>query len=120
MTRVVKLQAHMAGTPSVDHPKPERLLHGNPERHTWNLVDESLPQGHVDCGIWRCEPGHWRIAFGPTQRELFTVLQGRCRIHDAQGGYEEAGPGEALYLPPGFEGSFEVIEAVTKSYMICT
>ena len=120
MSRIIKLHANMAGTPSLDHPKPERLLQGNPERHTWNLVDEALPAGHVDCGIWRCEPGHWRIAFGPTQRELFTVIQGRCRIHDAQGGHEEAGPGEALYLPPGFEGSFEVLETVIKSYMICT
>ena len=84
MSRIVKLQAAMPGTPAMDQPKPERLLQGNPQRQTWNLVDEALPAGHVDCGIWQCEPGHWRIAFGPTQRELFTVIAGRCRIHDAQ------------------------------------
>ena len=50
--------------------------------------------------------------------ELFTVLEGRCRVHDARGGYQEAGPGEALYLPPGFAGEFEVLEHLTKTYMI--
>ena len=56
---------------------------------------------------------------GYTERELFTVLEGRCRVHDALGGFEEAGPGEGIYIPPGFEGAFEVLERLTKTYMIC-
>ena len=55
---------------------------------------------------------------GETERELFTVLLGRCRVHDALGGFEEVGPGEGLYIPPGFAGEFEVLEALTKTYMI--
>lgn len=115
---LLKLTAHPADTPTRDHPKPERLIRGNPLRETWNRVDEALPAGRVYCGVWRCEPGHWRIALGPTERELFTVVSGRCRVHDARGGFEEAGPGEALYLPPGFAGEFEVLEHLTKTYMI--
>lgn len=117
--RLLKLTAHPSTTPSLDHPRPERLLRGNPLRETWNLIDERLPAGQVYCGVWRCEPGHWRIAMGPTERELFTVLTGRCRVHDARGGHEEAGPGEGIYIPPGFEGEFEVLESLTKTYMIC-
>ncbi|OSZ65955.1 cupin domain-containing protein [Hydrogenophaga sp. IBVHS2] len=115
---LLKLTAQPADTPSLDRPKPERLIQGNPLRETWNRVDEALPAGRVYCGVWRCEPGHWRIAMGPTERELFTVVSGRCRVHDARGGFEEAGPGEALYLPPGFVGEFEVLEHLTKTYMI--
>ncbi len=115
---LLKLTAHPADTPTLDHPKPERLIRGNPLRETWNRVDEALPAGRVYCGVWRCEPGHWRIALGPTERELFTVVSGRCRVHDARGGFEEAGPGEALYLPPSFVGEFEVLEHLTKTYMI--
>ena len=118
-TRLIKLTARPAGPPSTDHPRPERLLRGNPMRETWNLLDESLPAGQVFCGVWRCEPGHWRIAMEPTERELFTVLEGRCRVHDALGGFEEVGPGEGIYIPPGFEGAFEVLEHLTKTYMIC-
>ena len=117
--RLLKLNAQPADAPTVDHPRPERLLRGNPMRETWNLIEDSLPAGQVFCGVWRCEPGHWRIAMGPTERELFTVLAGRCRVHDARGGLEEAGPGEGIYIPPGFEGAFEVLEHLTKTYMIC-
>jgi hypothetical protein len=87
-------------------------------RETWNRVDDALPGGRVYCGVWRCEPGRWRIAMGETERELFTVLTGRCRVHDAQGGFAEAGPGEGIYIPPGFAGEFEVLEHLTKTYMI--
>jgi uncharacterized cupin superfamily protein len=117
--RLIKLTAHPTGEAVTDHPKPDRLLRGNPLRETWNRVDATVPAGQVFCGVWRCEPGRWRIAMGDTERELFTVLLGRCRVHDAQGGFEEAGPGEGLYIPPRFAGEFEVLEALTKTYMIC-
>lgn len=117
--RLIKLSPTPLGVPERDHPKPERLIQGNPLRETWNQVTDGLAAGQVYCGVWRCEPGHWRIAMGPTERELFTVLTGRCRIHDEQGHFEEAGAGEAIYIPPGFNGAFEVLEMLTKTYMIC-
>lgn len=117
--RLIRLNARPAGQPQTDRPRPERLLRGNPLRETWNLIDTDLTAGRVYCGVWRCEPGHWRIVMGPTERELFTVLEGRCRVHDANGGFEEAGPGEGIYIPPKFEGAFEVLESLTKTYMIC-
>jgi len=107
------------GTPELSWPRPERLLRGNPRRETWNAVDQPLTgAARLSSGIWRCEPGHWRIAFGPAQQEVFTVLAGRCRLHDAQGSWQEAGPGDVLHIPAGFSGSFEVLEAMTKSYVI--
>jgi uncharacterized cupin superfamily protein len=117
--RLIHLDAQPSGHPETDHPRPERLIQGNPLRETWNRVDDTLPAGQVFCGVWRCEPGQWRIAMGPSERELFTVLAGRCRVHDALGGFVEAGPGEGIYIPPDFEGAFEVLEALTKTYMIC-
>ncbi len=112
-----KLSATMPGAPEVDHPKPERLIVGDPRRETWNVVERPVG-GTLFAGVWRCEPGHWRIAFGPAEHELFTVLQGRCRVHADDGGFEEVGPGEALLIPPGFAGSFEVLETLTKTYAI--
>ena len=116
---LLKLSAQPTGTPARDHPKPERLIHGNPLRESWNLVQADLPAGEVFCGVWRCEPERWHIAMGETERELFTVLAGRCRVHDSHGGFETVGPGEGLYIPPGFAGEFEVLETLTKTYMIC-
>lgn len=107
----------MPGEPDIDHPRPERLIAGNPKRETWNIA-EAPAAGQLYCGIWRCEPGHWRIEMGAGEQELFTVLAGRCRVHDEDGGFQEAGPGEALFIPGGFKGSFEVLEALTKTYAI--
>jgi uncharacterized protein len=118
LNALLKLQARMPGDPEIDHPRPERLLCGNPQRETWNLLSQVVAGAQVDSGVWRCEPGHWRIAMGPNEIELFTVLAGRCRVHAADGSFQEAGPGEALIIPAGFEGSFEVLEMLTKTYMI--
>lgn len=118
-TRLIKLHANMPGTPSEDQPKAERQMRGQPLRQTWNCVDEALPAGRCYSGVWQSEVGQWRIVMGANERELFTVISGRCRVHDAQGGFEEAGPGEGIYIPPAFEGSFEVLEPLVKTYMIC-
>lgn len=116
---LLRMGVPMAGEPDVSHPRPERLIAGNPRRETWNLLDAPLAGAQqLSTGIWRCEPGHWRIVFGPTEREVFTVLDGRCRVHSDAGGCQEAGAGEALHIPPGFTGSFEVLETVTKVYVI--
>ena len=109
----------VGGEAELSHPKPERLLRGNPLRETWNALDAPLNgAGELSTCVWRCEPGQWRIAFGPTEQEIFTVLEGRARLHRDDGSYEEAGPGQAIRIPPGFTGSFEVIERVTKVYVI--
>lgn len=46
------------------------------------------------------------------------MLSGRCRVHDSHGGWREAGPGDSLHIPAGFQGAFEVLETVTKSWVI--
>jgi uncharacterized cupin superfamily protein len=76
------------------------------------------PAEGLASGIWECEPGKWRIAFGPREHEYFIVLEGLCRVHDAEGHAETFGPGQAVFLPPGFEGAFEVIERVRKHFVI--
>lgn len=119
MPRTTRYSGAPEGAAELSWPKPERLLQGNPKRETWNAVDQPLAgAARLSSGIWRCEPGHWRIAFGATQQEVFTVLSGRCRLHDDQGGCHEIGPGQVLHIPAGFTGSFEVLETMTKSYVI--
>jgi len=39
-------------------------------------------------------------------------------VHREDGSFDEAGPGEALFIPAGFRGSFEVLEPVIKTYAI--
>ncbi len=114
------LTAQMSGSPEIDYPKPERLITGNPKRETWNVSTTLLGNGLVLYqGVWRCEPGHWRIAFGPREHELMTILLGHCRVHNAaDGSVAEARAGVAISLSAGFQGSFEVLDSVTKTYAI--
>ncbi len=104
------------GAPEIDHPRADRLEIGNPERRTWVLY-ESAPAGLV-AGIWECEAGRWRIQMDPNEHEYMVVLQGRARLHAPDGGFTEVGPGEALVIPAGFAGSFEVLERLRKHFVI--
>ena len=100
----------------LDHPRPDRLVRGNPDRLTWDRY--TSPDGLTSVGEWACEPGAWRIAFAAGKEEFFHVLEGRMRIADAEGHWREYGPGDAGLIPAGFTGTFEVIERVKKRYVI--
>ena len=104
--------------PEIDHPRADRIVSGNPRRTTWNHFTNS--SGEVCAGVWSSEIGSWRVEFGPTQDEFFFVIAGRVKVTGDNGRMAEIGPGESLVIPAGFKGVFEVIEPVTKHYMIVT
>ena len=112
VTRIA--QPRQAG--AVDHPRPDRLLRGNPRRETWPLYESA--DGVTSVGIWSCEPGMWRIAFAASKEEYFFVLEGHVRLHDAQGVAVDVRVGEAAVIPAGFEGAFEVVQAVRKHFVL--
>jgi uncharacterized cupin superfamily protein len=100
-------------TPTLDRPRPDRLVGGNPLRKTWVLHEA----GPVTAGMWECEVGRWRIVFPPERQEYFHVLSGRVRLHGPQGA-QDIGPGQGGVIPPGFEGEFEVLEPVRKQFVL--
>lgn len=103
------------GEQSIDFPRPDRLVKGNPQRQTYSLYEHP----HMDCGIWHCEVGAWHIQFADNKQEFFQVMEGIIRIHDAQTqSFIEVTAGNAGIIPPSFIGTFEVLEAVKKYYVI--
>jgi hypothetical protein len=102
--------------PSVDRPRADRLLQGNPRRDTWTLYESA--GGDLSCGLWHCEVGAWRIVFPAGKDEYFFVLEGMVRLHDAQGGFTEVRAGQGAVIPAGFEGVFEVLEPVRKHFVV--
>lgn len=100
--------------PVFDQPAPERCIGEPPRRTTWEMYDQS----GISMGVWACEPGSWRIAFHAERHEFFQVLAGRLRISGDDGQSREYGPGEAGIIPAGFQGVFQVIEAVQKRYVM--
>ena len=102
--------------PAFDHPRPDRLVAGNPQRTTWEHF--LTTNGDLSAGIWACEPGAWNIAFAPGKDEFFCVIEGRLRITDSAGAAAEFGPGDACVIPAEFTGTFEVLETVRKYYVL--
>ena len=100
---------------TVDYPRPDRLVQGNPQRLTYSLYEHP----HMSCGIWQCEVGAWNIQFAENKQEFFQVIEGVVRIHDAKtNSFIEVTAGHAGIIPPAFVGTFEVIETVKKYYVI--
>lgn len=93
-------------------------MSGNPLRTSYS----HYAREELDCGVWHCEPGAWRIDFseepGKTREEFFHVLEGRLRITSSAGEAREFGPGQACLIPAGFKGTFEVLEPVKKYYVM--
>lgn len=94
---------------------PERLLRGQPERRDWPVFERV--DGKVSTGIWSGTAGAWRIDFPAGQFEFFHVLSGIGAIVPDEGERKPFGPGDAVMVPEGFRGVFEVTEKVTKQYM---
>lgn len=113
---LVTFAPEQAGETIFDHPAAARLVRGNPQRVTQPFYTDAL--GEFDCGEWSCEPGAWRIEFGPHRQEYFFVLEGRIRISDTDGVAAEFGPGQACVIPAGFAGTFEVLEPVRKHFVM--
>lgn len=111
---IVRIVAQGVGL--ADRPDPQRLVAGNPLRHTWSGFEAG--NGQLAAGIWACEPGAWRIAFAADKHEFFAIISGRVRLTDEHGHAETFGPGEAAVIPAGFRGEFRVLEAVRKYYVI--
>ena len=103
------------GEQSIDFPRPDRLVQGNPQRQTYSLYEHP----HMGCGIWHCEVGSWNIQFADNKQEFFQVMEGCIRIHDAHTqNFIEVKAGQVGIIPPSFIGTFEVVEAVKKYYVI--
>lgn len=105
-----------APAPVEDHPAPERAIGTPPRRLTAERY--CAEEGALSMGDWVCEPGAWHIAFHPGRHEFFQVISGRLRIVDTVGHGREFGPGDAGIIPAGFAGTFEVLERVTKRYVM--
>lgn len=100
---------------SIDYPRPDRLVTGNPKRTTFSVYEHP----NMNCGIWQCEVGAWNIVFAANKQEFFNVIEGVVRIHDqASGNYIEVTAGQAGIIPPGFKGTFEVLETVKKYFVV--
>lgn len=101
----------------IDYPRPERLVTGNPKRTTWNHFTNA--SGEIYSGVWSSEIGSWRIEMSEHEDEYFYVISGNGALIQDDGQVREFGVGDAVIIPAGFKGIFEVRETLSKHYVIC-
>lgn len=92
----------------------EKLLAGNPKQTLWQHYTD--PGKKFFSGVWQSEPGKWKIAY--TEEEYCQILEGVSVLTDSQGNAVTVSAGESFVIPRGFAGTWEVLEATRKIYVI--
>ena len=72
--------------------------------------------GHYECGIWECSPGHWRRQI--LKAEFCHFLAGRCSFTADSGEVLQIEAGDAIFFPANTLGVWDVTETVRKSYLV--
>jgi uncharacterized cupin superfamily protein len=112
----LRLQKFTDSQPSAEeyYLPPEKLISGNPKQTLWPHYTD--PREQFFTGIWHSEPGKWHIRY--TEEEYCQILEGSSIITDADGQAVTVTAGENFVIPKGFVGTWEVVQATRKIYVI--
>lgn len=94
--------------------KPTTLSPGQQEVATslWSSEDGSL-----DIGLWECTPGQFTADRSMTS-EFCYFLAGKIVMTHLDGTKNTLGAGDAIMLPRGWKGTWEIVETCRKIYVI--
>ncbi len=112
MTRLALLPR--AGAAPWEEVAVEKLIAGTPRTRTIVLYENAARR--LAAGEWEASPGKWRIAY--TEWEYMEIISGACVVEGDDGRRIEAGPGDKFVIEPGFTGTWEVLSAMRKSWVI--
>ncbi|MGE0845586.1 MAG: cupin domain-containing protein [Flavobacteriaceae bacterium] len=105
----------MAATPDApiaSAPSADRILRGMPQWRTWL----SMREHGNSSGRWESTPGAWTMNYD--KWEFCAVLSGSGRITPLGGEPIELKAGSTLTIRPGFRGTWEVDETMTKYFFV--
>jgi uncharacterized cupin superfamily protein len=114
-TAAVQIIDFTAAAPDLtqDRPSADRLLSGDPVTTVQNFFSDVSNGFHA--GVWQSTVGSWRVTY--SEHEFCHITSGRVRIH-GDGRHWEFGPGQSFVIPAGFAGVWEVLEPMSKLYVI--
>ena len=94
--------------------KPTTLTPGQKEvsRELWKSAD-----GRVKIGLWECTAGRF-TADRSQAAEFCHFLTGRILMTYQDGTKRELGPGDAILLPRGWKGEWEILNCTRKIYVL--
>lgn len=93
--------------------KPTTLTPGQSEaaQPLW-----TSPDGQLEIGLWECTPGQF-TADRSAAAEFCYFLEGRIVMTHLDGTRRTLGPGDAILLPKGWKGTWEITEHTRKIYV---
>jgi uncharacterized cupin superfamily protein len=95
-------------------PAAEKILKGNPEQTVYNHYNS--PCGQMSAGVWEGEVGQWKVNY--TEHEYCEIVQGVSVLRDEEGNAKTLRAGDRFVIPAGFKGTWEVLEACRKIYVV--
>lgn len=101
-----------AASPEIERPDPAKVIAGDPVHTTWNVEEVD----GLYCGLWQSTPGTWRVSY--SEWEYVHILEGVSVLTGSDGQSVTLRAGDAWIIRPGFEGTWQVVEATLKEYVI--
>ncbi len=91
-----------------------------PTSLTGDQFEASVALAHhdkVEIGVWECTPGRFS-ADRSTSSEFCHFISGTLEMTHQDGTKQRLGAGDAIFLPVGWRGEWNVMEHVRKLYVI--
>lgn len=95
-------------------PAAEKIISGTPRQTVW--MQHTDPTGQFCTGIWRGEPGKWRIKY--TEEEFCQMTEGVSVLTNDAGETFTLRAGDSFVVPKGFGGTWEAVETSRKRFVI--
>ncbi len=102
-------------SPATSVVEPERRISGAPEQTLQNMYSSASQE--LLSGTWSSEVGKWAVDYSH-RHEFCYLVKGHIVLTDEDGEESTFKAGDAFVIPVGFKGSWEVVESVTKHYVI--
>jgi uncharacterized protein len=93
---------------------PDKLIDGNPNAQLDHRFSDASGQFHT--GIWRSEPGTWRVQY--QESEVCVLLHGEVALSSVCGTTLTFSAPDVFVIPSGFSGTWCTLKRVTKIYVI--
>ena len=90
------------------------VVSGSPTMKTF--VQHTTADGKVLSGTWQATPGTYHATY--TDYEFVHLISGRIIITPDGGEAVEVGPGDAFVVEADFKGTWEIVEPVTKHFVV--
>ena len=90
------------------------VVSGSPTMTTY--VQHTTEDGKVMSGTWQATPGTYHATY--TDYEFVHLIKGRIIITQDGGEPVEVGPGDAFVVEADFKGTWQIVEPVTKHFVV--